>query len=260
MAGEWMKMECDTPEKPEVLALTAALGWTDPDVTVGKLFRLWRWFDKHTIDGNAAGVTLALLDAQVGVTGFCEKMIAVGWLESDASGVRLPKFDRHNGTTAKARSQTAKRVAAHKANAKGNGTGNAPTVTGALPREEKRREEDQEQSARGALPPAGRRRSKITITQWLADLDQVQEDAVPDGDPIFAYAENAGIPDDFLALAWAVFRDAATASKKCQKDWRQTFRNYVQKGYLKLWYFDGEGTCRLTTVGIQAQRQHKDAA
>lgn len=155
MAGEWLKMECDTPEKPEVMAITAALGWTDTDLTVGKLFRLWRWFDKHTIDGNAVGVTLALLDVQIGVTGFCEKLIAVNWLEVYDGGIRLPKFDRHNGTTAKSRSQTAKRVATFKANAKGNGQGNAvgngASVTGALPREEKRREEDKS----NPQPPAG---------------------------------------------------------------------------------------------------------
>lgn len=155
MAGEWLKLECDTPEKPEVLAITASLGWTDTDLTVGKLFRLWRWFDKHTVDGNAAGVTSALLDVQIGVTGFCERVAAVGWLEVYEGGIRLPKFDRHNGTTAKSRSQTAKRVAAFKANAKGNGQGNASgngaSVTGALPREEKRREEDKS----NPLPPAG---------------------------------------------------------------------------------------------------------
>lgn len=157
MAGEWLKMECDTPDKAEVMAITGALGWDDTDLTVGKLFKLWRWFDKQTVDGNAVGVTLALLDKVVGVTGFCEKMIAVNWLEVYDGGVRLPNFDCHNGVTAKARAQTAKRVAKFKDNARGNGdanaTGNAKTVTGALPREEKRREEDKS-------PPTPRKRGK----------------------------------------------------------------------------------------------------
>ena len=72
MAGPWLKMECATPEKPEVLAITAAMGWDDPDLTVGKLFRLWRWFDQHTTDGNAVRVTSALLDRVLGVAGFVE--------------------------------------------------------------------------------------------------------------------------------------------------------------------------------------------
>ena len=141
MAGDWLKMEANTPEKEEVLSITTIMGWEDPDMTVGKLFRLWRWFDQQTTDGNASRVTFALLDRIVGVSGFCSAVHDVGWLVSTDSGVSLPKFDRHNGSSAKSRAQTAKRVANHKTNGKGNANGNAATVTEALPREEKRREE-----------------------------------------------------------------------------------------------------------------------
>jgi len=141
MAGDWIKMEANTPEKEEVLAITSRMGWDDADLTVGKLFRLWRWFDQQTIDGNAARVTAALLDRIVGVTGFCEAVRDVGWLNITDAGISLPKFDRHNGATAKSRALTAKRVANHKANASGNATTNALSVSSTLPREEKRREE-----------------------------------------------------------------------------------------------------------------------
>lgn len=134
MAGPWLKMECATPDKPEVLAITAAMGWDDPDLTVGKLFRLWRWFDQHTTDGNAARVTSALLDRVAGVTGFVQAVANEGWLTITPEGISLSNFDRHNGETAKQRAQTAKRVADHKANAKGNADGNADTVTEPLPR------------------------------------------------------------------------------------------------------------------------------
>lgn len=127
-------MECATPDKPEVLAITAAMGWDDPDLTVGKLFRLWRWFDQHTTDGNAVRVTSALLDRVAGVTGFVQAVANEGWLTITPEGISLSNFDRHNGETAKQRALTAKRVADHKANAKGNGDGNADTVTTALPR------------------------------------------------------------------------------------------------------------------------------
>lgn len=140
MAGEWLKMEACTPEKSEVLAITARMGWDDTDLTVGKLFRIWRWFDQQTTDGNACGVTTALLDRIVGVTGFCSAMQSVGWLAITGDGISLPNFDRHNGNTAKNRAQTAKRVASHKANAKANAQGNGATVSGALPKEEKRRD------------------------------------------------------------------------------------------------------------------------
>ena len=161
MAGDWLKMECSTPDKPEVLAITAHMGWDDPDLTVGKLFKLWRWFDQHTISGNAVGVTPALLDRVIGVTGLTLAMAKVGWIFVTEDGISLPNFDRHNGETAKNRALGAKRAASFKA--KGGSKGkenqsltlcgtksNAVCVTSALPREEKRRED-----INNPLPPGG---------------------------------------------------------------------------------------------------------
>jgi hypothetical protein len=140
VAGEWIKFECSLPEKPEVMAITTALGWDDPDLTVGKLMRLFRWFDQQTLDGNAIGVTPALLDRLIGVTGFVQALVDVRWVIAINGGLSLNNFGKHNGETAKARAQTAKRVANHRSNA----ASNAPTVTPALAKEEKRREEKKE--------------------------------------------------------------------------------------------------------------------
>jgi hypothetical protein len=128
------------------------MGWDDSDLTVGKLFRLWRWFDQHTASGNAHGVTSSLLDRIIGVAGFCEAVQSVGWIEISADGIRLPNFERHNGNTAKTRALTAKRVA--KSKGKGNGQGNAASVTLSLPREEKRREDATDPDGSGGEPPA----------------------------------------------------------------------------------------------------------
>lgn len=147
MAGDWIKFEANTPEKPEVFAITATMGWSDPDLTVGKLLKVWRWFDQQTMDGNAVSVTLPLLDCIAGVIGFANAMLKVGWLEVSDVGVSLPNFERHNGKTAKQRCLGAKRAASHKSNAKGNGKSNANSVTSALPREEKRREENKDKGA-----------------------------------------------------------------------------------------------------------------
>jgi len=138
MSGDWLKMEVDLPEKPEVWQIAGIVG-LDADAVVGKLLKVWRWFDAHTESGNAFGVTYALVDHVTGVTGFGEAMALCGWLLQEGSFLRLPNFDRHNGKTAKNRALTAKRVA--KCKEKGNGEGNGVSVTTALPREEKRREE-----------------------------------------------------------------------------------------------------------------------
>lgn len=142
MAGDWIKIDISLPEKPEIWQIAGMTG-IDPDAVVGKLIKVWRWFDSHTENGNAVGVTYALVDYVSGVTGFAEAMALCGWLEQAGMTLTLPNFDRHNGKTAKNRALTAKRVASHKA--KGNDESNAPGVSGALPREEKRREEKKEQ-------------------------------------------------------------------------------------------------------------------
>jgi hypothetical protein len=134
MAGDWLKFEINTPEKREVLAMSVELGYEDPDLTVGKLLRVWRWFDQHTVNGNALNVTPALFDRLISVKGITQAMVNVGWLIVNSDGLTLPNFERHNGKTAKARVLTAVRVANHKDREKSN----APIVSSALPREVKR--------------------------------------------------------------------------------------------------------------------------
>lgn len=130
----WMKIELELPDKPEVHEIAGILN-LDPDAVVGKLIRVWGWFDKHTTDGNAVGVTYSLLDRFTCVTGFAEAMSLVGWLEQKDSKLVMPNFDRHNGESAKKRAQTAKRVAKSREN-----SCNAQSVTKALP--EKIREDN----------------------------------------------------------------------------------------------------------------------
>jgi len=120
MAGDWIKFETATSDKPEVWVIASALS-IDPDAVVGKLLRVWAWFDQHTESGNAKSVTKMLLDRNVGVTGFCDAVIASGWMTERDGEIQLPNFGRHNGKTAKTRLLTAKRLAAHKSNANDKG-------------------------------------------------------------------------------------------------------------------------------------------
>lgn len=214
MAGPWLKMECATPDKPEVLAITADMGWDDPDLTVGKLFRLWRWFDQHTTDGNAVRVTSALLDRVVGVTGFVQSVANAGWLTINVDGICLSNFDRHNGDTAKNRAMTAKRVADHKANAKGNADGNdegnADTVTDALPRG-RGRGRDISTSLRSVD-------SAKRATRKCPDSFSVDEDLKS-----WAATECPGVD---LMRETSKFRDHTF--KTAHSDWPATWRNWMR--------------------------------
>jgi len=175
MAGDWIKFETATLDKPEVWAIATELG-IDPDAVVGKLLRVWAWFDSHSEDGNAPSVTSALLDRNCGVTGFVTAMVNCGWMIQRDGILSLPNFERHNGQTAKSRVLTAKRVAKHKkSNAEGNGKGNAatvtPSVTSALPREEKRREEKKKDNASSAPADSAER----VLTTFTCKGGQVWE-------------------------------------------------------------------------------------
>jgi len=130
MAGDWIKFETATPDKPEIWLIAEAVG-IDPDAVVGKLLRIWIWFDQHTENANAPSVSKLTLNRLVGVSDFCEHVIAAGWMGEKNGEISLPNFDRHNGKTAKNRALTAKRVAKHTANAK--------LTLDALAKEEKRR-------------------------------------------------------------------------------------------------------------------------
>lgn len=133
MAGDWIKVEHGTPDKPEIIAMAELLGMTAYEV-FGRLFRVWSWFDLQTMNGNAvsvSGVTLMkFIDAHTATPGMAASMKKVGWL-SDSGMVN---FEYHNGESAKKRAVTQKRVKKHR-----NAQRNAGVTLGALP--EKRREE-----------------------------------------------------------------------------------------------------------------------
>jgi hypothetical protein len=132
MAGDWLKIESDTPDKPEVLAVAAKLGTTQ-DAAFGMCFRVWRWFDRNTQNGNAIGVTYSLLNAHIGVANACEALESVGWMTTisveNGQAICLPNFSRHNGKTAKARALTSKRVSRSREKEKVKRKCNAASVT-----------------------------------------------------------------------------------------------------------------------------------
>ncbi len=126
MAGDWIKMRCNLLDDPAVLAISAAVGLDEYAVT-GRLLKLWSWADQQTTDGNARGVTNVTarvwLDRYLSCPGLADALVAVGWLEIDESGMRIPNFDRHNGKSGKQRAVTSKRVKKHREQC------NAETVT-----------------------------------------------------------------------------------------------------------------------------------
>jgi hypothetical protein len=159
MAGDWIKMRADLFTHPKVVRMASALK-ADTLRTVGGLMSAWCLFDAHSEDGLLEGYTPETLDAHVRWEGFSAAMQAVGWLEvRGESGLFLPRFDAHNGQSAKRRAQEADRKRdARKAS--------ALEADEKRTREEKRREDKKK-------PPNPRKRGKsfdasaVELPPWL---------------------------------------------------------------------------------------------
>ena len=113
MAGDWLKVTHALPMKPEVWAIAQELG-LDPDAVVGKLLRVWVYFDTQTEDGYAPSISKAIIDRDVGVPGFIDAMIKVRWLKDDTSMIHVVNFDYHISKTAKSRALSRNRMQANR--------------------------------------------------------------------------------------------------------------------------------------------------
>ena len=141
MAGNWIKVEHVTPDKPEVRKLARLLNVT-PDDAFGKVVRFWMWADENCVDGVVDGIVSTDVDDIVRQEGFSKSLEAVGWLRCDDKNerVEIPNHGHHNGETAKSRASKNKRQAKWRKNVDVDVDSDASTK--ASTREEKRREDN----------------------------------------------------------------------------------------------------------------------
>ena len=99
------------------------------------------------------------------------------------------------------------------------------------------------------------KRDGITFPKFVEACRAAGERMIRVDDPIFDFAEDAGIPKDFIALAWREFAIKHRDSGKQQKDWRAHFRDAVRRNWFKLWWCPNGGGCELTTAGVQVKRE-----
>ncbi|EMD6793535.1 Pyocin large subunit [Enterobacter hormaechei] len=108
MAGDWIKMRADLHTHPKVVRMASALR-ADRLRIVGGLHSAWCLFDVHSVDGFLDGYSADTLDDLIGFPGFSRAMMAVGWLEENGESLVMPRFEAHNGQSAKRRAQDADR-------------------------------------------------------------------------------------------------------------------------------------------------------
>lgn len=102
MAGDWIKMRIELQTHPKVFRMVSALK-ADRLRIIGGLHVAWSTFDTHCDDGVLVGYTTDAMDAVVGWPGFTQAMIDVEWACMEDEGLVMPRFDEHNGASAKRR-------------------------------------------------------------------------------------------------------------------------------------------------------------
>ena len=144
MAGDWIKMRIELQTHPKVFRMVSALK-ADRLRIIGGLHIAWSIFDVHCDDGVLVGYTADAMDAVVGWPGFTQAMIDVEWAALDESGsLVMPRFDEHNGKSAKRRANDNER----KRNSRNDANDAVLSASDAdkkRTREEKRREENKDQ-------------------------------------------------------------------------------------------------------------------
>lgn len=114
MAGDWIKWEKGLARKREVMSVAHKLS-VDRRVIAAACMEVWEWADGETDDGHVEGVPMGVIDDVAGLTGFADALVGVGWLRVTEGGLSFPKFDRHNGETAKRRLSNSRRQAKSRA-------------------------------------------------------------------------------------------------------------------------------------------------
>lgn len=169
MGTDWIKVEKSTARKPEVLQIADALA-VHPDHAFGLCVRFWCWVDDQmSQECHTNSVTFVTLDSVVGHNGFTEQLVAVGWLELNGTGVRIPHFDRHLSKSAKKRAEDRRR----KEKSRECHTPSVTNVTansGQKADQSKRESIDREEENRGiTVTPAAQASPKPTVPNLPAD-------------------------------------------------------------------------------------------
>ena len=147
MTAHWIKVEKDTPAKPEVMRLAALLD-IDEFTVVGHLIAFWSWVDSNlSPECPRTQGTIRGLDRIAGRAGFCEAMIAVGWLSHADGMFEIPKMGRHMGKSAKMRAED---------------------------QEKKQRKRDRQKASEKRPPEQGTKSGQ----EWDETGDQIREDEI----------------------------------------------------------------------------------
>lgn len=110
MAGNWIAVDHELAETPQVLGLIERTG-EKRETIIGRLVLLWSLADRQTTDGVLNHAGLKSLGRQCGGNAkFWQAVVDVGWLVVDEHGASIPRFLERFGESARKRMLDAKRA------------------------------------------------------------------------------------------------------------------------------------------------------
>lgn len=221
MAGDWIKMRMGLRTHPKIVRMASALQ-ADRFRVIGGLHAVWCLADEHTEDGSLPGYTLAALDDSIGWHGFALAMKDVAWLIEEPQGLVLPRFDEHNGASAKRRAQDAERKRNDRKTSASSPQG-VRTESGP----EKRREELK--LIPPSPPPAGKNggngngehRARKKPATRAPDSFEITE-------PMWAWAQGEGVQHERIEAETAKFLDHHKAKGSLFSDWPAAWRKWMR--------------------------------
>ena len=227
MAGDWIKMRGNLWDDPRVGRLVDMTDTSEAAV-VGGLYWLWSTADQHTEDGVMPGLSLKQIDRKTGIPGLGQALCDIGWLADHPEGVRIIKFEEHNGQSAKRRASDAQRkanvrnVSASEADNERTDGDDSQTDCGAREREEKeKRREEEKAKAKASAAPKPRKPAKTPLPADFSISPAVEQWAATKG-------------YDRLAEHFDSFIRKAKANGYTYADWDQALQNAIADDWAKL--------------------------
>ncbi|MDP2225866.1 MAG: hypothetical protein Q8J78_00095, partial [Moraxellaceae bacterium] len=109
------------------------------------------------------------------------------------------------------------------------------------------------QAAPTPSKPVRQKRDEVTLTAYLEACKAAKTKPIPDGHSLRTWAQEAGITDEMLQIAWVQFRERYVEGEKGKgkryKDWPAHFATAIKNNWFKLW-FAGDGGMQWSSIGM----------
>ena len=219
MAGDWIKMRSNLWDDPRIARLCDLTESTEA-ACIGALYWLWASADQHSEDGIMHGLTIRSIDRKVDLLGFGDALVAVGWLADHPEGVRIVRFEEHNGKSAKRRcSEAVRKMSARDADKLRTEAGQHEEVQRTESSNHAHLEKEKEKEKEIERKPKSR---DATATRLPADWK-------PDGAEIaFCKSKRPDLNPECVADRFRDYWLAQPGINGRKTDWTATWRNWVR--------------------------------